>query len=183
MKFGLILIDIQKGLDELGYYGGKRNNTCAEYNCKKLLKAFRAKGLPIVFIQHDSTNPNSPLYPGKPGHELKEEVAPEPGEIIFHKNVNSAFIGTTLEKWIHQNGWKKVIIAGLTTEHCISTSVRMSANLGFETILIHDATAAFQKVLPGGEVIDAELVHQVELANLRDEFAEIISTEELLDRL
>ena len=74
-------------------------------------------------------------------------------------------------------------MAGLTTEHCISTSVRMCANLGFNTILIEDATAAFQKTLPNGNIIDAELVHQVELANLRDEFAEIINTKEMLSRL
>tara|TARA_Y100001949_G_scaffold170356_1_gene171415 strand:+ start:225 stop:824 length:600 start_codon:yes stop_codon:yes gene_type:complete len=183
MEFGLILIDIQKGLDELDFYGGKRNNLDAESNCAKLLRAFRAKEYPIVFVQHDSTNPNSPLYPGQPGHSIKEEVAPSPNELVFHKNVNSAFIGTDLQKWIHQSGVKKVVIVGLTTEHCISTSVRMSANLGFETILINDATAAFQKHLPDGTLIDAEMVHQVELANLRDEFAEIISTTEMISRL
>ena len=183
MEFGLILIDIQKGLDELDFYGGKRNNLNAESNCVEILNAFRAKNYPVVFVQHDSTNPNSPLYPGQAGHDLKDEVAPLSNELVFHKNVNSAFIGTDLENWIHRSGINKVVMIGLTTEHCISTSVRMSANLGFNTILINDATAAFQKVLPDGTVIEAEMVHQVELANLRDEFAEIISTNELISRL
>ncbi|MBR10122.1 MAG: cysteine hydrolase [Rickettsiales bacterium] len=183
MEFGLILIDIQKGLDELDYYGGQRNNPEAETNCKALLEAFRGYNYPCIFIQHDSTNPASPLFPNKPGHELKKEITPLPDEPVFHKNVNSAFIGTSLEEWIKEREIKKVVMAGLTTEHCISTSVRMCANLGFNTILIEDATAAFQKTLPNGNIIDAELVHQVELAILRDEFAEIINTKEMLSRL
>ena len=102
MEFGLILIDIQKGLDELDYYGGQRNNPEAETNCKALLEAFRGYNYPCIFIQHDSTNPASPLFPNKPGHELKKEITPLPDEPVFHKNVNSAFIGTSLEEWIKE---------------------------------------------------------------------------------
>ncbi|WP_421877125.1 isochorismatase family protein [Marinoscillum sp.] len=183
MKTALVLIDIQQGLDELAFYGGQRNNPVAENNCALLLSHFRKHDLPRIFIQHDSTNPASPLHPDKPGHAIKEEVKPNTDETVYHKNVNSAFIGTKLEDWLHAHSIEQVIAIGLTTEHCISTSVRMSANLGFKTILIEDATAAFQKFLPDGQVIDAELVHQVELANLRDEFAEILTTDQLLKRL
>ena len=183
MKHTLVLIDIQKGLDEVHFYGGIRNNPDAEQNCGKLLSFFRSLSLPVIFIQHDSINPASPLHPSKPGHEIKEEVKPNTNELVFHKSVNSAFIGTRLEQWLVEKDIEVVVMVGLTTEHCISTSVRMSANLGFKTILIEDATAAFQKVLPDGQVVNAEMVHQVELANLRNEFAEIISSSQLVKRL
>lgn len=183
MNYALVLIDIQKGLDQLHFYGGVRNNLTAESNCSLLLKYFRDHDLHRVFIQHDSINPESPLHPSKKGHEIKEEVKPTVNEEVFHKSVNSAFIGTQLEHWLHQHAIDVVVMVGLTTEHCISTSVRMSANLGFQTILIEDATAAFQKVLPDGQVVDAEMVHQVELANLRDEFCEIITTHALVKRI
>lgn len=176
----LILIDIQQGLDELDYYGGTRNNPQAESNAGRILRHFREKGLPIYHVQHHSINPASPLHPSKPGHAIKEEVKPAAGEPVFGKNVNSAFIGTDLEATLKKKDISKVIIVGLTTEHCISTSVRMSANLGFETILIEDATAAFAKKGSNGETFDADLVHQICIANLRDEFAQIMTTDELL---
>ncbi|MEQ8471132.1 MAG: cysteine hydrolase family protein [Marinoscillum sp.] len=179
----LILIDIQVGLDQYEYYGGNRNNLQAESNCQKLLGFFRENQLPYIFIQHDSTNPESPLYPGKPGHEIKHEVKPKEGDVVIHKSVNSAFIGTNLEGILRKENITNVIIVGLTTEHCISTSVRMSANLGFNTTLISDATAAFDKVTPDGVRYDAEIVHQVELANLKDEFASVLTTDEIIQLL
>ena len=108
------------------------------------------------------------------------EAQPLPGEKQFRKSVNSAFIGTDLEQQLKNDGIKKVIIVGLTTNHCISTSVRMSANLGFETVLVADATAAFDMVGVDGTAYDADLMHQTALASLKDEFASIVDTHSLL---
>ena len=179
----LILIDIQNGLDELDYYGGARNNPFAESNARKILDFWREKKWPVFHIKHNSTSPDSPLRPNQPGNEIKEIVQPIADEPIIGKNVNSAFIGTDLKERLENQGIQKVVIVGLTTEHCISTSTRMSANLGFETTLISDATAAFDKVSWDGKPIPAEIVHQVELANLNGEFARIIRTEEFLENL
>jgi len=178
----LLLVDIQVGLDELAYYGGERNNPQAENNCKKLLEFFRSGQLPVFHVQHCSINQNSPLYPGKAGHAIKPEVQPLPGEPLFQKSVNSAFIGTGLKEQLEKAGIKNLIIVGLTTEHCISTTVRMAANLGFNTTLVSDATAAFNKQL-GDKEFDAELIHQTTLATLKDEFANITNTTSLLEIL
>ena len=82
----LLLIDIQKGLQELDFYGGERNNPEAEANCSKILAAFRAKGLPIFHVQHCSINPESPLHPNKAGNDFHPLVQPRHGEPIFQKN-------------------------------------------------------------------------------------------------
>jgi len=66
-KTALLLVDIQKGLDDWAYYGGNRNNTHAEENASKILNRFRKLGWPIFHVQHSSTIPNSPLHPSKPG--------------------------------------------------------------------------------------------------------------------
>ncbi|WP_422857960.1 cysteine hydrolase family protein [Flagellimonas sp. S174] len=179
----LLLIDIQKGIQETGYYGEERNNPQAEENCSKILSNFREKGLPIFHVQHCSTNLESPLYPSKETHAFYPGVTPENGEPIIQKNVNSAFIGTDLEQQLQQKGIDKVVITGLTTEHCISTSTRMAANLGFDVTLISDATAAFSKKGIDGEFIGADMIHQIELANLKDEFATIKDTHTLLSEL
>lgn len=179
----LLLIDIQKGIQETGYYGDERNNPGAEENCTKILTAFRRKNWPVYHVQHCSTNLESPLHPTKPTHGFYPGVAPRNGEPIIQKNVNSAFIGTNLKEQLEHNRITNVVIVGLTTEHCISTSTRMAANLGFNVTLISDATAAFNKTGIDGQRIEAEQVHKIELANLKDEFATIKDTATLLQQL
>ena len=94
----LILIDIQKGLDDIEYYGGHRNNPNAEENAKRLLSFWRQNNLPIFHIKHNSTNPNSRLVKGKIGNEIKDIVKPFANEPIIEKEVNSAFIGTDFQQ-------------------------------------------------------------------------------------
>ncbi|MCL6267467.1 cysteine hydrolase family protein [Flagellimonas myxillae] len=179
----LLLIDIQLGLQEFDYYGGERNNPEAEANSGKILAAFRERKLPIFHVQHCSVNSESPLHPDKPGNHFHPSVQPKAGEPIFQKTVNSAFIGTDLESQLKAQNISDLVIVGLTTEHCVSTSTRMAANLGFTVTLISDATAAFNKVGVNGENYSAELTHNIELANLKDEFATIQDTQTLLREL
>jgi nicotinamidase-related amidase len=176
----LVLIDIQKGLDEWDFYGGNRNNLKAEKNASKLLEVFRKKKLPIYHVKHSSTNTASPLHASKPGFKIKDEVQPRDSEPVFVKKVNSAFIGTNLEKVLKEKNISKLVIAGLTTNHCISTSVRMAANLGFEVTLAANACATFDFVGIKGQKFDAELMHQTALASLKNEFAEIQITEKIM---
>jgi nicotinamidase-related amidase len=179
----LLLIDIQKGLDELEYYGGQRNNLNAENNAATVLNFWRKNNWPIFHVKHNSTNRNSPLFKGKPGNEIKDMVKPIGDEPIFEKSVNSAFIGTDLKERLDKKGINKLVIVGLTTEHCVSTTARMAGNLGYETFVVSDAVAAFDKVGPNGKKFPAELVHEIELANLHGEFATVLETEDLLKKM
>ena len=65
--------------------------------------------------------------------------------IIKKKCKNSAFIGTDLKREIRQGRNKYSIITGITTNHCVSTTTRMAGNYGYETYIISDATAAFDR--------------------------------------
>jgi nicotinamidase-related amidase len=97
--------------------------------------------------------------------------------------VNSGFIGTDLEQRLRDASAETVAIAGLTTNHCCSTTVRMAGNLGFETWILGDAMAAFERETPDGETIPAETIHRTELANLHGEFGEVISVDQAIQRL
>jgi len=182
-KTALLLVDIQKGLDDWAFYGGQRNNPNAESNASKILEQFRALNWPIFHIQHSSTNPNSPLHASKPGFQFKDAVLPLKEEPVITKNVNSAFIGTALESELKNIEMITLVIVGLTTNHCISTTVRMASNLGFHTYLISDATATFDRKGINGELFEAELIHQTALASLNEEFAEVIDTKTFLQEL
>lgn len=173
----LILVDIQKGFDNIEYWGGQRNNPDAEEKASELLKLWRKHELPVFHIKHCSSNPKSLLNETNAGNDFKDLVKPIDREPIIKKNVNSAFIGTDLKEQLDYLKITTLVIVGLTTDHCISTTTRMAGNLGFDTFLVSDATATFNKKGLEGQNYPAELIHETALASLNDEFATIITTE------
>ena len=177
----LIVIDVQKGLAEPSL--GERNNPGAEANMARLLAAWRQRHWPVIHVRHCSLEADSPLRPELPGNAYKDEVAPLAGEKEFTKTVNSAFIGTGLEQYLRDNGILKLVIVGLTTDHCISASTRMASDLGFDVILVTDATAAFERRGYDGVHYSAEQVHRVNLVSLDGEFCSLRSSAQLLDAL
>lgn len=174
----LLLIDVQQGFDDPMW--GKRNNPDLELKIAKLLDAWRKAERPVIHVQHCSVNPIYPLHPDNPGNAFKPEAMPIDGEPIFQKTVNSAFIGTNLEEYLREQGIENLIIVGLTTDHCVSTSVRMAGNLGFNVWLVSDATATFAKTGPDGREYSAEEIHAVNLASLHDEFCQVVTMEDII---
>lgn len=177
----LLIIDVQQGFDEP--YWGARNNPQAEDNIARILGAWREAKRPIFHIQHNSRLPQSPLHPNNPGNAFKPIAAPRDGEPVIGKDVNSAFIGTNLEARLRAANIEEVVIVGLTTPHCISTTTRMAANLGFKTTVVSDATAANEGRGPDGAPVDAETMHYHALAALNGEFATISTTADVLRAL
>ncbi len=177
----LLIIDVQQGFNEP--YWGKRNNPDAESNIASLLSAWREHQLPIIHVRHCSVEPNSPLRPELPGNAFKPEAMPLPGEQQFSKSVNSAFIGTGLEQYLKQHDISSLVIVGLTTDHCVSTTTRMAANLGFEVTLVADATAAFDREGYNGVQYSAEDIHQINLVSLNGEFCRVRTTEQVLNEI
>jgi nicotinamidase-related amidase len=174
----LLLVDVQRGFDDPRW--GKRNNPDAESNIAKLLSEWRKRKLPIIHVRHCSVEPSSPLRPGQPGNDFKEEAQPLPGERQFNKSVNSAFIGTELETYLQDQGISSLVIVGLTTDHCVSTSTRMAANLGFKVTLISDATATFDRKGKNGALYSADEIHKINLVSLDGEFCVVRTTGEVL---
>lgn len=179
----LLLIDLQKGFEDIEYWGGGRNNNKAEENAAAILNAWREQNLALYHIKHCSTNSNSPLAEGNKGNDFIESCQPIEGELVIKKKVNSAFISTNLKALLDEKNIKKIIIVGLTTDHCISTTTRMAGNLGYETYLIEDATATFDKLGINGEKYAAKLIHDTALASLHKEFAKVICTNDVLNAL
>ena len=174
----LLLIDVQQGLDDPRL--GSRNNPDAERNIGVLLAAWRASRRPVIHVQHLSVEPESPLRPERPGNAFKVEALPRSGEPVFQKRVNSALLGTDLERHLREQGITALVIAGLTTDHCVSSTARMASDLGFATTVVSDATATHERVGPDGERLGAEEVHRAALASLQGEFATIRRTGEVL---
>lgn len=173
-KTALLVIDVQMGFDDPAW--GARNNPGAEANVAELIAVWRAAGAPVIHVHHNSPDPDGRLRAGAPGAATKPEAQPLAGEAIYRKTVNSAFIGTSLESDLRQRSVEALVIVGLTTNHCVSTTARMAGNLGFTTYVVADATAAFDRPALDGRLRPAEEVHAAALSDLQGEFAAVIDT-------
>jgi nicotinamidase-related amidase len=180
-KKALIIIDVQKAFNDEKW--GKRNNLHAEIKISEILTLWRKKGWQVIHIQHMSDNPSSSFHPENEGFAIKELVKPTNEELVITKKVNSSFIGTNLEEFLKLNHITTVVITGLTTPHCVSTTTRMSGNLGFNTYLISDATAAFGMRDQNDKYHNPEIIHSITLATLNTEFATILTTEQVINRI
>ncbi|KAJ5349989.1 hypothetical protein N7541_007716 [Penicillium brevicompactum] len=213
----LILIDNQWGFSNpstIAHWGSTRSNPQYETNIQALLSAFRAASsasttlMEVIHVFHSSTSPDSPFHPSHPEGGIRPlEFATPPSdgsEPVFWKTVNSSFIGTGLEAHLRERGFRQLIIAGLTTDHCVSTTTRMAANLGVvdyypdgpvrlradgthenelnvekgRIVLVDDATATFGKA-----GIDSETIHKISVASLDGEFADALATHFVVDAL
>ena len=99
---------------------------------------------------------------------------------MIEKRVNCGFIGTTLEAELRAAGHQTLVIVGLTTNHCISTTARMAGDLGFDTWVVSDATATFDRVGPDRRLYPAEEIHAIALSDLHGEFATVTDSESVL---
>lgn len=179
----LILVDVQKAFLDEDYWDGTRNNKNAESVCGTILEKRRKLNLPIFHIRHTSTHPESKFNVNNMGFEFNDAVLPLDNEPVITKNVNSAFIGTTLQEQLDAKGIATLVIVGVTTNHCVSTTTRMAGNLGYENYLISDETAAFERIGINGEKYSAETIHYTTLANLKDEFTTVWDSEKLFSEL
>jgi nicotinamidase-related amidase len=172
----LLVIDVQCAFDEPGW--AERNNPDAEKRVSELLAAWRDAAAPLVHVRHESESPAGRFHRGTPGFEFKPEAEPLQGEPVVDKRTNSAFVNTGLEEGLRADGAEQVVVAGLTTDHCCSTTARSASDLGFETWFVADATATHARA-----GFDAETMHRTALASLDGEFAQIVTTADAIERL
>ncbi|KAK7946921.1 isochorismatase family protein [Apiospora aurea] len=230
-KTALILIDVQNGFLHPSYWGTERSTPECEANIAQLLAQARAHNAKaresssqsgesgddgtvlICHVHHHSITPSSMLHPdqtveidGVPRRAVEAQpfAAPLAGETVWTKDVNSAFVGTGLEAYLRSRRVRQLVLCGLTTDHCVSTSTRMAGNLRIvdevenavdeknlpgkkkkktttvvksegNIVLVGDACATYAK---GG--FEAETVHRVSLASLDGEFAHVAGTADVI---
>lgn len=179
----LIVIDVQKAFEEIAANGIQRNNPEAEARIADLLAAFRAAGTAIIHIRHASLEPASRFRAEAPGYQVSDVARERPGEPVIVKHVNSSFIGTDLEQRLRDASLSTLVIVGATTNHCVETTTRMAGNLGFDARLVRDATWTFERTGPDGDRHTAEAIHAMTLSNLSDEFAEIVTADQIIAAL
>jgi len=175
----LILIDLQKAIDDPRW--GPRNNPDAEAQIAALLAAWRAAGMPIVHVRHDSIDPASPYRPDGPGHAFKPAAEPLAGEPIVAKHTGSAFIDGALEAALDAVGATHLVLCGVLTNNSLESTARHAGDLGYRVFVVEDACWAVDKTDGGGHIWPAETVHRLALANLRGEYARVVSSAQAIE--
>jgi len=174
----LLLIDLQKAIDDPSW--GVRNNPEAEENIGRLLSRWRENHMPVIHVRHVSRLDDSTYREGQPGVEFKDVARPRAGEVVITKHACTAFIGTDLEARLRALRAEYVVIVGVITNNSVESTARVCGDLGFRTIVVSDGTFTFGRRDFTGRMRSAEEVHAMSLANLRGEYAEILSTDEVL---
>jgi nicotinamidase-related amidase len=177
----LVLIDLQQAID--APYWGPRNNQGAEAVIARVLSAWRAARRPVFHVRHDSRDPNSAYLPGLASHAFKPDMAPQAGETVVAKSTCSAFVRTDLQARLGEAAIDTLFVMGVLTQNSLEATARHAGDLGFATHVVADGCWAVDKRLRDGRIIAAELVHELSLANLDGEYAEIIEADALLARL
>lgn len=174
----LLVIDMQRAIDDPSW--GARNNPDAEQNVTALLGHWRNRRWPVVHVRYESGEPGS-TFRGE-GVEFKACALPTAGEKVVTKPGACAFIGTDLLSFLVKRGVRRVAIAGVITNNSVEATARVAGELGFDTIVVEDATFTFGRADYAGVLRSADEVHAMSLSNLQGEYATIMATSELLSR-
>ena len=144
-------------------------------NIGKLLAQARAAGCPIIHVIHQGA-PGRPFDPDA-GGQIIDSVSPLDGERVVSKTLPNAFAGTALADLIGERPDRPLVICGFMTHMCVSATARAATDLGFETVVVSDASAT--RSLPsatGGPAVSASDVHSAALAALADRFSVVAAT-------
>lgn len=177
----LLSIDMQRAFGAGGWPPGWNSNL--DKNGLTLLDSWRERGWPIFHVRHDSIEPDSTLSPNMPGNAFRDGFGPRGSETLIRKSVNAAFIGTDLDLRLRRLGIRTLVAFGISTDMCVSTTVRVGANLGYSMILVEDACDSFDLPTKNGGSIPAKAIHDAHVATLGYEFARVMTTEEVRETM
>jgi nicotinamidase-related amidase len=168
----LLIIDMQRDFIEPGGFGAALGNDVAPLaaivpTVRRLLEGFRAFDLPIIHTKeahrpdlsdcppakrqrgHASLRIGDPgpmgriLIAGEPGNEIVSELTPLANETVIEKPGKGAFYHTRLADILGEMAITHLIVAGVTTEVCVQTTMREANDRGYDCLLVEDATEGY----------------------------------------
>lgn len=174
----LVILDVQDAIDQPVWEG--KNNPGYLAVIQRLLAHWRRHGWPVLHVKHDEPTPTSSYHSNGPWNGIKKDVAPIAGEKVIAKQQNCAFIDSELDTLLRDLRVDRLVLAGVVIHNSMDATVRAGKALGYNIILPSDATTAVPVVAPDGTSWDAATVHGLTLAILGGEYAEVMTSEEVI---
>jgi nicotinamidase-related amidase len=153
-------------------------------NIRRLQDAFREAGLEVIHVRIASMTSDGrdrgPSHkklghvaaPDSPDAEILPELAPVGDELVFSKTAGSVFCATNIEYVLRNLGITTLVVTGIVTTGCVHTAVTDAADRGFHVILVEDGCGALVPEM-----------HWASIRMLRDVYAKILSTSDVVDRV
>lgn len=171
-RTALVLIDMQRDFVEPGGFGETLGNDVSTLQAvipplRTVLDDARARGLMVIHTREGhlpdlSDCPPAKLSRGAPslrigdpgprgrilvrgevGHDIIDDLAPVPGELVVDKPGKGSFYSTGLHEYLKQHGITSLIVTGVTTEVCVHTTVREANDRGYECLVLSDCVGSY----------------------------------------
>jgi nicotinamidase-related amidase len=168
----VLMIDFQRDFVEPGGFGEALGNDVSRLGravpqAARVLRAARRHGLLVVHTRegHRTDLTDCPpskrargrlrtgigdhgplgriLVRGEAGHDIVKELYPEPGEPVIDKPGKGAFYATDLDAILKHRGIGQLVVCGVTTEVCVSTTVREANDRGYDCLVLQDCVASY----------------------------------------
>jgi nicotinamidase-related amidase len=137
MKSALLVIDVQQGLCEGRWAAHDINGVIDRINA--LSQKARTANVPVVMIQHESSDLGDLLAYGSAGWQFATALTVKTSDIRMRKRATDSFHNTPLQSILEQHAIEHVVICGLQTEFCVDTTTRRAMALGYSGTLVADA--------------------------------------------
>jgi nicotinamidase-related amidase len=168
----LVVIDMQRDFVDPGGFGEALGNDVSLLRkaiapTEKVLAAARARKMLVVHTREGHRPDLSDLPPSKKlrgrlktgigdpgpmgrilvrgeyGHDIVDQLRPLPGEPVVDKPGKGAFYATDLDSLLRNRGIRQLVVCGVTTEVCVSTTVREANDRGYDCLVLEDCVGSY----------------------------------------
>lgn len=178
-KQALIVIDIQNDYFPGGKWPLQGADAAAE-NAARVIASMRAKGDLVVHVRHEFESADAPFFtPGSQGAQIHPKAANLGDEPVVLKHKVNSFLGTDLKAVLDAHQITGLVLVGSMSHMCIDAAARTASDMGYGTVVVHDACAT-RDLEFNGVVVPAAQAHAAYMASLAFAYAQVVSTEEWL---
>ncbi len=148
-------------------YFDERNEGLVVPTIARLLEAFRARGLAVVYLclgaeerdlsdmpprmaawirdVEERSGIRDIFWRGNPLYAIREELAPRPEDAIVHKRTFGAFNSSDIDEVLRARGIDTLVVCGISTNCCVETTARDAADRGYAVVLVDEACADYDE--------------------------------------
>lgn len=179
----LIVIDFQ-----MEYFAGPvpgklpiPDGPAAMAHAQRLIAFADRHSMPVFHIQHVGRAGDALFAQDDAHSDIHPDIRPAAHHALVQKGSASSFVNTDLHRQLQARGAKTLVVCGLMTHNCISSTVRDARPLGYQTIVAGDACATRAIVAWDGGVLGHADLHRATLTGLSDGFAEVMETSRIIN--